>query len=393
MREATTIELATTLTEVAVKHWQPFTASTPGGLPFEGLICLAENNWMGALAIERVDGQPTFQLERVMPHLTYPYADRERTVLLPPDFQEARFYEKLDGTNVCWYPLRSAEGSILEVVPKTRLRPVAAGSAWGDWPALLAQLGVEAAVDQAVRASGLNLCFELWGRGNPHLVEYERDLALTLHTGVAADRLATPAELDAIADAHGFERPLCLAILAGDVAAVAEGYRRLQEEAEARNLGAGQDRYLTEGAILVLSDSFGSTYFKCKPPSIEEIHWAQTGLSRPLVLQALVKVVEAGVELERGNSEPLWEVLRADWDSRALSAATELVERLYAEFVDDMERRRQVWAQLEAADLPITDTVAVMRYLSQFHPRGQMGWVYAAYRQYLARVRVPSNEV
>lgn len=380
-----TIELATGLTSVGPKHWQPFAASTPGGIPFAGLICLAENAWMGALAIDRVADEPTFQLERVMPHLHYPYGDRERTVMLPPGFTEARFYEKLDGTNLCWYPLRARDGAVLEVVPKTRLRPVAAGSVWGDWPALLARAAPQEAIGRAVLETGLNLCFELWGRGNPHLVEYERDLGLALHTGVAHDRLATPATLDDVATRFGFERPSCLATLTGDVAAVTAAYRQFQDEVEARNRASGEGRYVSEGAILVLADEDSATYYKCKPPSIEEIHWAPSSLSAAIVLQALAKLAEAGVELSRGDPEPLWAALREEWDARVLSGAEELVEGVYKEYLDELERKRGVWARLESASLPLADTPTVMRYLAEFYPRTQMSWVYGAYREYLAR--------
>lgn len=379
------MDLATSLTGVAAKYWQPFAVTTPGGIPFAGLICLAENAWMGALAIDLVAGEPSFQLERVMPHLGYPYADRERTVRLPPGFTEARFYEKLDGTNLCWYPLRSHDGATLEVVPKTRLRPVAAGSVWGDWPTLLARVAPQEAIQHAVLETGLNLCFELWGRGNPHLVEYDRDLGLALHTGVTHDRLATPAELDRIAEQYGFERPPCLAVLSGDVTAVTAAYQRLQEEAEARNRAAGSDRYLTEGTVLVLADAGGASYYKCKPPSIEEIHWAPTALSRAVVLQALAKLAEGGVELARDDPEPLLAALREEWDARILAGATELVTQVYNEYTDELERKRALWARLDGISLPLADTREVMRYLSEFYPRGQMGWVYAAYREYLAR--------
>ena len=397
MDATTTTELATSLTDVGAKHWQPFAATTPGGIPFAGLICLAENAWMGALACDQVAGEPTFQLERCMPHLHYPYVaaqrgaamrgdgEPDRTVVLPPGFAEARFYEKLDGTNLCWYPLRSPEGVVLEVVPKTRLRPVAAGSVWGDWPTLLAHAAPQDAIRRAMLETGLNLCFELWGRGNPHLVEYDRDLGLALHTGVTHDRLATPAALDAIAQRYGFERPACLATLSGDVAAITAAYRKFQQEFEDRNRAGGEGRYVTEGAILVLADAHSASYYKCKPPSIEEIHWAPSALSGPIVLQALAKLAEAGVELLPDDPEPLWAALREEWDTRILAAATELVERVYGEYLDEIERKHAVWARLEGASLPLADTLTVMRYLSGFYPRAQMGWVYAAYREYLAR--------
>jgi hypothetical protein len=236
--------------------------------------------------------------------------------------------------------------------------------------------------------TGLNLCFELWGRGNPHLVEYDRDLGLALHTGVTHDRLATPAELDVIAQRHGFERPACLAILSGDIGAISAAYRRFQEEFEAQNRASGEGRYITEGAILVLADGRSATYYKCKPPSIEEIHWAASALSGAIVLQALAKLAESGVDLRRDDLEPLLAALREEWDARMVDAATELVERVYAEYIDQLERKRGVWARLEAASVPLGDTRTVMRYLSEFYPRAQMGWVYAAYREFLARAGI-----
>ncbi len=54
----------------------------------------------------------------------------------------------------------------------------------------------------------------------------------------------------------------------------------------------------------MLSTAETASYWKCKPPSIEEIHWqADQQISKEIVRQALLKLLENGYDFASGRAE------------------------------------------------------------------------------------------
>ncbi|MFZ1709580.1 MAG: hypothetical protein WAW20_13425, partial [Anaerolineae bacterium] len=133
------------ITEVSAKHWQPFDATSPGGIPFAGYLCRQESDKLGMLAVTTLNRQERLEFIPAMPKIHYPYVqDREGrlqvSIPVPINIVDARFTVKLDGTAIIFYPLTDAQGQVHEVVARTRLLPMLAPSRWGDWHGLLADV-------------------------------------------------------------------------------------------------------------------------------------------------------------------------------------------------------------------------------------------------------------
>ncbi|MFQ6057835.1 MAG: hypothetical protein ACE5MB_03005 [Anaerolineae bacterium] len=263
------LDLIIHITQVNKKYWQEFSATSPGGIEFAGYLCRQESEKLGMLAVTRLDGTERLEFIYAMPKIPYPYVrDRKgeaRLVIpLPQNAVEARFNVKLDGTCIIYYPLTDPQGNVLEVVPRTRLQPVLTRSRWGDWEALVKEaMPDQRPIHRAVRDQKTVLCFELWGYRNPHLVSYDTPLALTLHSGVRNKRLVSHRLLADIARRYGLSLIESIAAVSLDEAGLARAYRELQERMEARNRSAGENVYVEEGAILVLSTPETATYYKC----------------------------------------------------------------------------------------------------------------------------------
>ena len=197
------------ITDVSAKHWQPFDATSPGGIRFAGYLCRQESDKLGLLAVTTLDGQPRLEFIPAMPKIHYPYVqDREGrlqvSIPVPINIVDARFTVKLDGTAIIFYALTDVQGQTLEVVARTRLLPVLAPSRWGDWHGLLAEaLPDRSPVEAAVREQHVVLAFELWGYRNPHLVRYDQPLALTLHTAIRHRKPVSHRRLADIAQRYG----------------------------------------------------------------------------------------------------------------------------------------------------------------------------------------------
>ncbi len=381
---STTLDQITAISDASARHWQPFDALSPGGIPFSGYLCRQESDKLGMLAVTRLDGQERLEFIPAMPKIHYPYIqDREGrlqvSISVPINIIDARFTVKLDGTAIIFYPLTAPDGAVLEVIPRTRLLPVLAPSRWGDWHGLLADvLPNRGPVEAAVREQHVVLVFELWGYRNPHLVRYEQPLALTLHTAIRHRKPVSHQRLADIAQRYGLALAPTLEAAAPDAAGLAAAYRRWQARLETENQAAGQDVFVQEGAILVLSTVETATYWKCKPPSIEEIHWqAGQRISKEIVRQALLKLLENGYDFAAGRVEDVQATLEGDYDPQQVAAEIEMINRTYLDFVIEIQRQAWLRSLVDSSGLNPHDLPALMRYLAPHYPRKEMGWVYA----------------
>ena len=380
----TTLDQIVAITDVAARHWQPFEATSPGGIRFAGYLCRQESDRLGTLAIASLDDQPRLEFIPAMPKIHYPYVqDREGrlqvSIPVPLNIIDARFTVKLDGTAIIFYPLTAADGHVLEVVARTRLLPVLMPSRWGDWLGLLADaLPDRSPVERAVREQHLVLAFELWGYRNPHLVRYAQPLALTLHTAIRHRKPISYRRLADLAQRYGLDLAPTLEVAGPDAAGLADAYRRWQAQLEAENRAAGPDVFVQEGAILMLSTVETAAYWKCKPPSIEEIHWqADQHISKEVVRQALLKMLENGYDFAGGRAADVQTTLEADFDPQLVAGEAELIERMYLDFVVELQRQAWLRGLVDRSGLDPADLPAMMRYLGQHYARKEMGWVYA----------------
>lgn len=375
------------ITGVSARHWQPFAESSPGGISFGGFLCRHESDMLGALAITSVNGAERLDLVRGMPKIHYPYLrDKEGrprlAIPLAVNVQEARFTRKLDGNAIIWWGLKDDAGEVAEVIPRTRLQPVLTASRWGDWPALLDEaLPDRTGVERAVTDQEVVLAFELWGHHNTHLVSYDVPLRLTLHTAIRHKRIVSHRLLLDFASRYGFDLVESIEVARPDEESLAEAYRRWQAVIEERNRAAGEGVFLDEGAVLVLSTRETATYWKCKPASIEEIHWAEgRHLSRELIIQALHKMAENAYDFGSGTSLDVATALEEDFAPEEVAAEQDLIDRVWLEFKIELERRAWLRGLLDASGLDPRDLPSMMRHLSQHYPKKEMGWVYATVR-------------
>jgi hypothetical protein len=371
------------ITDTTARYWQPFAVTSPRGIPFSGYLCRQESEKLGLLAITELAGQPRLEFVYAMPKIHYPYIkDREGrpqvTISVPQNIVDARFTKKLDGTAIIFYPLTDTNGEILEILPRTRLLPILAQSRWGDWNKLLNEvLPDRSQVELAIRTQRVTLVFELWGYRNPHMITYDTPLALTLHTAVRHKKPMSFRLLSDLAQRHGFTVIDTVLSAKPDAAGLAEAYRRLQAEMEARNQTAGEGKFLEEGAILVLSTAETAMYYKCKPPTIEEIHWAQgAGIGRTNIDHTLFKMLENGYDFTNGSVEDLKSELLSDFEPTELEIAEELIQRVYTEFILEQQQRAWLRQLVDSSGLAVHDLPNLMRYLSQHYPKRQMSWVY-----------------
>lgn len=108
--------------KVKLKDLKEFDEITPKGNHITGYINQKPNRYLGSMVILTLNNEPVEQFIQSMPKIHY-YQH-------PSDISNTNenisfCYEKLDGTCLILYPLKNNQGDIIEIIPKTRGRPIA----------------------------------------------------------------------------------------------------------------------------------------------------------------------------------------------------------------------------------------------------------------------------
>ena len=226
------------------------------------------------------------------------------------------------------------------------------------------------------------LAFELWGYRNPHLVKYDTPLSLSFHTAIRGGpgKLASYRALQDLAGRYGFELVKSIRVEKPEAEALEAAYRALQSQMEARNQAAGEGVFLEEGAVLMVSTRDTATYWKCKPPSIEEIHFtADQALGKEVIRQALLRLAERNYDFASGNVADLHAELEKDFQPPVVVGQADLIQRMWVEFAVELQKRDWLRQLVEQSGLdPRCQTVELLRYLSQHYPKTLMKWVYSS---------------
>lgn len=158
------------------KEWLKFKRTTPEGNSVVGYMCLKHNRFYGSLIILKVNDEDCEQVIHGMPKLHY-YNGHNPLICSPSD--SIVIHEKLDGSNLLLYPLKDANGEVLEVVPKSRNTPVAHKSLIKLWE----KIPQKNAIEEYIKETEDILIFELFGYENPHEIKYNVPLDVGLLRG------------------------------------------------------------------------------------------------------------------------------------------------------------------------------------------------------------------
>lgn len=359
---------------------QPFDVEDPfNGNRLEGLLCRRGDRRYGALYIARVNGAPAPQVVYATPKIPYPF-DRNGMFRWPDGVRRVVAYEKLDGTNVFAYRYIDRDWRRY-VTYKTRLQPVLGNRRFGPfldyWRDVLARHPeIPAAVEEYCGLGGFGLSFELYGALNRHLILYDEPLATRLLFGVRW--LDDPEALVEPPDAVGLLGHLWPRRReVRDATELTRLYRELQAEADAgleRDDGLGAYRG-AEGWVWYVETAGAWHPVKCKPATIEEIHWRSSALCRNAVVATAWNVLETD---DVCSPERVRELLLEEYGDAEIAAAWPLVLRVSAEVNAEAERRARLRRLVRELGLDFgADPTGTMRGLAPHFQRSEARWVYA----------------
>ncbi|HEY3302655.1 MAG TPA: hypothetical protein VGL70_03860 [Candidatus Binatia bacterium] len=310
------------------------------------------------------------QLVLATPKLHYPFG-KDGSFHFPP-IKRLHLYEKLDGTNVFAYRYRDPGGQWRQTY-KLRLAPTLRNSRWGAfldmWQELLRRYPK---IPQLVEANDCHMSFEIYGARNTHLVVYEQDLAVAALFGTRRDAGVVPLHKLNLLDVPG--APLLGEMVAGEDP-VAK-YAEIRAQMEKRNRPTEDDKLAgIEGSVWYVEEPEGRvSLWKCKPESVEAIHWA-LGINKMAVIATCWNFLETSDHLSYDALLPL---LAEDYEARDIKAFRPHIEECIGYVRREFEFKERALAAYDKLGISIhADKAAAMRALSKDFPRGEMKKVYA----------------
>lgn len=302
----------------------------------KGYISHQSDYRYGALYITHVNGLDCFQVILCTPKLKYPFGrvgeTGDRSYSWPSNALDLWIYEKWDGTNICAYTYADAYGTRY-VSYKTRLNPFVKNTRFGPFKDLLD----ECLPDLGYRPSAdLNISFELCGYRNMHLIRYPFPLKL----------------IPLFAISSGSIRPLGSPISkAHDVDRLTFHYESYRGHAEAQ-ITHNEDGTLNglEGYVLyVRTDETTWVMYKCKPPTVENVHWTSDTIPENIILPTVWNSLELSDE---PTVEIVSQMLLEEFDQAMVDKSIPRIESAIKIVEAHLTRRQSILRLWQTLELP-----------------------------------------
>ncbi|MBM3234942.1 hypothetical protein FJZ31_01455 [Candidatus Poribacteria bacterium] len=375
------IQKACEALQVQEKHLAPFeTEDNFNNNILRGFLCRVGDHRYGAIYLTHINDIEEPQLIYATPKLHYPF-DSAGTYRFPPA-KRVEVYEKLDGTNILAYRYNCKGQTYLTY--KLRLTAVVRNSRFGPfldfWREMLKRYPD---IPRLPEINDCNISFELYGALNKHLILYKVPLDTAVLFGVDNKAEIIPPNM---LNTLGVPIAPLYARLEGAKDYQRE-YQKNQADCEAMNRTT-EDGTIegTEGRVWYLQDIRNHiVMFKCKPESVEQIHWAAGGLSKNAVIATAYNLLETDEHLAY---DKLKELLLEEYSEDAIERFRPHIEAVIHQITEEMRFKEKILEFYYKLDLDFQrDKNAVMRAFSQQYPKGLMRRIYSILSQELGKTQ------
>lgn len=336
----------------------------------KGFVSQKPDHRYGAVAITHVNGKEQYQIHFGTPKQHYPFGKTGQFHF--PKAEKIEVYEKLDGTNICAYRY-FFEGRLFRTY-KIRKGAFVRNSRWGNfiemWKEMLEKYPQ---IPKICELNKCNVSFEMYGSRNTHLIQYKEDLEAKVLFGVNDEaRIFSPSTLDAL----GVPTARLHSVITNEKEFVSE-YKRLQEETEKANKVNDDNKISgSEGFVWYLTSAEGDTIqFKCKPESIEQIHFQVGGIETNVIIATAHNVLETEDEI---TYEATADLLAEEFTEEQILRSEQRIRNVIEEVKADYKFRDKVLEIYNSIGISIRDDKrAVMREMSKHFSKYVMGKVYS----------------
>lgn len=347
--------------DIEGKNVQPFEEVDPfnPSNTLKGYIKRDGSLTYGLLYITHVNNLECPQHIWCTPKMSYPF---KRDGIYKPvkSVDRIEVYTKLDGTNILGYTYQDADGNIY-ISYKTRLRPFLGTSKFGAFVDLWREmLKKYPKIPNLILDNGCNISFELYGKRNKILVEYETLLDVAVLFGVYPRRVVPP--LDLVVDGVPVVKLLQRFQSEEDFVANYEWLRKWLNA----NISEDESGIVrgVEGAVWYMIAG-GVIQWKCKPDLVLDVHWKSDKLPSHSVY---ITVVNAYEETDTPSFELVKSLLLEEFPESAIYKAEGRIQKIMAEVAFEKKFKAEIKVKYlaEGQDI-VKDKGACMRFFGSHY--------------------------
>jgi len=337
----------------------------------EGHISRHSGDDYGALYIQKVNGIKCSQLIYCTPKIQYPFDSTGHWHW--PKAKIIERYEKLDGTNIFAYKYVDSKGGEF-LSYKTRLLPFIGNSRFGPFLDMWNEiLKTNSKIVRLCKYSRENFSFELWGARNPHLVKYEVPLKASLLFARSGQKIIPCNHIVQTINPDLYD---CASFRGNVDRDYIWNYQESQKNLEA-SLKEVEDGYMgQEGEVWYLQDESGQwIMFKCKPETIEQIHWSAGGIGKNIIKATIENAFE---NWDCPTVDQIKGLLKEEFSESEIEKIHYSIIKHLDEAIKNHEFALSVLREYRSLGLSILENKSgVMRALSSKFNRGEITKVFS----------------
>jgi hypothetical protein len=258
---------------------------------------------------------------------------------------------------------------------KSRLTPVLRDSLAVPFRDLLAETGRLPALIKLAQHTGWGITCEMWGARNQHLIAYDKAIELSLL--FAVDTLGHVRPPSSIKVEHDLPVAYRYPDVTGNYVQTYNWHRQTDEE---RIKPAVTGYTGSEGRVwYLLTQDMRWRQFKCKPATIQAIHWQHSeGISKNVIRATAANVLETQDEI---TVEAISILLAEEFETHEILAAQTRIQHVVDAMAMDAAFADNVLSAYDALGMSsAADRAGVMRALSKVFEKKYMRHVYHVLR-------------
>lgn len=351
----------------------------------KGYINRTANSKYGMLFITHVNGKECPQTIWTTPKLHYPMSQDGKWARFD-DVKKIEVWSKIDGSNILGFIYKDADGKQF-VSYKTRLRPILGESKFGNFVGLWQEiLQRYPQIPDMVIKNGFNIAFELFGKRNKVLLDYDVSLDIRCLYGVKdGGKIVSPSSINL----YGIQSPELIQEINPD-SNFPEEYEKLKQVLEKRLIvvktmvdGVEKTESMRgdEGAVIYVihSDGHCSTLWKNKPSQVLDIHWANQGVPYHSIYTTILNSFEVNDE---PNFQIIFEMLKEEFQESEIYKKEITIKKLIAEVIFEKKIKAELFAIYRENKLDIVgDKGGCMRFFAQRYPKTMASKIYTYLNQ------------
>jgi len=344
----------------------------------EGFVNRRQGQLYGALWITKVNGKLCKQLIYSAPKQHYPFDKNNNWVF--PEYDEIILFEKLDGTCIISYSYTDKKGNRFYTY-KTRLRPFLGKGKFGNFFALWNEMRAKYPdIDPLCMSPSWNFVFELYGKRNKVLIDYDEPLTLKFIFMIENDgKIVPPSSIVFTSDFNVPSSSPEIKIKTINP----ETYNDIKDQLEKQLTIDEENKILKgkEGYVMYFMKDGNAVQIKNKPPTVLKYHWSGDALSYESVYTTVINAFE---NFDNPTYEDVVGLLTEEFDISKIEKSRFRIENTIERVAFDKKIQFEIVEIYNKLGVDINkDKRTVMRHFSTLYPKNQSSRIFTLLNRYV----------